>query len=105
MISAGLSWNDVTKPFYMEPNKAKVNAQYYTNYILKRLIPAWLKMYPDNDYYFMQDGASSYTSKLCQNFLQTILHCRYVNKNEWPPKSTYLNVLDYYFSNEVQECV
>lgn len=70
MISAGLSWNDVTKPFFMEPNKARVNAQYYTNYILKRLIPAWLKMYPDNDYYFMQNGASSHTSKLSQNFLQ-----------------------------------
>lgn len=43
----------------MELNKAKVNVQHYTNCIQKRLIPSCLKMYPGNDYYFMQEGAIS----------------------------------------------
>ena len=64
----------VTNYFFREPNKAKVNAQCYTNDILKRLIPACLKMYSDYDCYFMQHGISSYASKLCQNFRQATLH-------------------------------
>lgn len=69
MISAGLSWSNVAEPFFHRTySKTKLNAQYYTNDIQKRLIPPCLKMYPDKDCYFMQDGASSHAPKLCRNF-------------------------------------
>ena len=63
MVSAGLSCNGITKPFFTKPNKTKVNAQYYTSYIQKRLTLACLKIDSDNYYYFVQDRASSHTSK------------------------------------------
>lgn len=53
----------------------------------------------------MQDGASSHTSNLCQNFLEETCQRRFVKKDEWAPKSPDLNVLDYYSWNAVQECV
>ena len=60
-------------------------------------------MDPDSDYYFIQVGASSHTSKLCQNFLQATIYRIFINKNDWAPKSPDLNVLGYYFWNTVEE--
>ena len=105
MVSAGVSWNGVTKPFFIDPQKSKVNATYYTNYLRKKLMPACLELYPDNDFYFMQDGASSHTSNLCQDLLQETCPRRFITKNQWPPRSPDLNVLDYYFWNAVKESV
>ena len=103
MVSAGVSWEGVTKPFFIDPQKSKVNAAYYTNFLEKKLIPACQELYPDNDFYFMQDGAPSHTSTMCQNLLNDVCYRRFINKNQWPPRSPDLNVLDYYFWNAVKE--
>ena len=53
----------------------------------------------------MQDGATSHTSKLVQNFLEETIPRRYVKKDQWPPKSPDANPLDYYFWSRVKEKV
>ena len=84
----------------------KVTGSYYTKHLRTQLLPACEKLYPGNDFIFQQDGASSHTSNLCQNYLRATLgRGRMVSKTEWPPKSLDLNVLDYYFWNKVKETV
>lgn len=97
MVFAGLSWNGVTNPFSWDLIKQKWMLS--TTQIMLR--KDWLKMYPDNDY-FTEDGAGQHTSKICQNFLQALFYCWFINKSKWQPKSPNL---DYNFWNAVQECV
>ena len=86
--------------------ETRVTGAYYTKHLSKDLIPACEKLYKNNDFIFMQDGATSHTSNLCQNFLKEKLGKeRFVDKTEWPPKSPDLNVLDYYFWDRVQNKV
>ena len=40
---------------------------------------------------------------MCQNLLNDVCYRRFINKNQWPPRSPDLNVLDYYFWNAVKE--
>lgn len=106
MVSCCLSWNGVTSPFFVDPSKMKVTGSYYTKHLRTQLLPACEKLYPANDFIFQQDGASSHTSNVCQNYLRATLgRGRMVSKTEWPPKSPDLNVLDYYFWNKVKETV
>ena len=84
----------------------KFTGAYYTKHLRTQLLPACEKLYPGNDYILLQDGESSHTSNLCQNYLRkTLGYGRFVSKTLWPPKSPDLNVLDYYFWNKVQENV
>lgn len=98
MVSCLLSWNGVSKPFFVNPQKTKVNGKRFTRHLKKDLIPALRALYPNGDGIYVQDGASSHTSKLAQNFLSKELgRFRFVNKSQWPPKSPDLNPLDYFF--------
>jgi len=102
MVSCGFSWNGVTKPFFVDPKLTKVNGRLYTKHLKTQLIPAIEKLYPDNNYIFVQDGASSHTSDICQEFLESKLKkSQFVASNEWPPNSPDLNPSDYY---QNQEC-
>jgi hypothetical protein len=42
----------------------------YTRHLRRELIPAIEKLYPEDDFIFVQDGASSHTSGMCQDFLR-----------------------------------
>ena len=57
------------------------------------------------DWIFAQDGASSHTSHMVQNFLKDELKSRFIKATEWPPSSPDTNPLDYYFWNKVKEKV
>ena len=107
MVSCGLSWNGITKPFFLDPAVAKVNEVVYTNHLKSQLLPAIDKLYPSKDYIFVQDGASSHTSDRCQDFLLKTLKSksRFVAADEWPPYSCDLNPLDYYFWNAIKTLV
>ena len=87
MVSAGVSWNGVTKPLFINPQVSKVDSVYYTNYLEKILIPSCQELYPNNDFIFMQDGASSHTANICQDFLRRVCSRRFISKSDWPPKS------------------
>ena len=69
------------------------------------LFPVIRKIYPREDWIYMQDGATSHTSKLVQNFLEETIPQRYVKKDQWPPKSPDANPLDYYFWSRVKDKV
>lgn len=106
MVSCVVSWNGVSRPFFLDPQKAKVTGQYYTNHLKKDLIPECKKLYPQDDFIFAQDGATSHTSNVCQEYLRNTLGtARFVNKFQWPPRSPDCNPLDYYFWSKLSEVV
>ena len=102
MISAAISWHGVTKPFLVNGKGIKVNATRYHQHLKKELFSAIEKFMTRGDWIFVQDGASSHTSDLVQNFLRKTLTNRFVRKDEWPPLSPDSNPLDYYFWNQVK---
>lgn len=105
MVSAALTWHGVTKPFFVNEKGIKVNGPNYVKHLKTQLFPAIEKVYPRNDWIFVQDGAPAHRSNLCQNFLSERLNRRYVKKEDWPPKSPDSNPLDYYFWSRVKSKV
>ena len=71
-------------------------------HLKKELFPAINKVYPRNDWIYIQDGATSHTSNLVQDFLQQTIPRRFIKKDQWPPKSPDSNPLDYYFWSKVK---
>ena len=105
MVSAAVSWLGATKPFFVNEKGLKVDAIRYRAHLKKELFPAIKKVYPRDDWFFVQDGAPSHTAKITQEFLQETLRTRFVKSCEWPPYSPDCNPLDYYFWNAVKEKV
>ena len=68
----------------------------------RELFPVIEKVYPRDDWIYIQDGATSHTSNLVQDFLQERIPRRFVKKDQWPPKSPDCNPLDYFFWNKVK---
>ena len=90
------------KPFFIDPQQAKVTGPYYTRHLERDLLPECKRLYPDDDYIYMQDGASSHTSNICQNKLHKLCKARggrdrFLSKTEWPTQSCDLNSLDHHF--------
>ena len=77
MVSAALTWYGVTKPFFVNRRGVKVNGQNYLQHLKKELFPAINRVYPRNDWIYVQDGAPSHRSNLVQNFLDETI-CFYV---------------------------
>ena len=102
MVSAAMSWNGVKRPFFVNNQGMKVNAVRYHRHLKNELFPAIEKFMKHGDWIFVQDGASSHTAGIVQDFLKTTMKKRFVNKEEWPPSSPDTNPLDYYFWNQVK---
>ena len=102
MVSAALTWYGVTKPIFVNRKGMKVNAENYKKHLKKKLLPTMNKVYPRNDWIYIQDGATSHTSNLVQNFLNETMPRRFIKKDQWPPKSPDCNPLDFYFWNKVK---
>ena len=105
MVSAGLSWYGVTKPFFVNAKGLKVNGKRYHNHLKKELFPAIDALVQRDDWIFAQDGAPSHRSNLVQGFLKDTLKRRYIAADEWPPSSPDTNPLDYYFWDSVKRSV
>ena len=105
MVSAAVTWHGVTKPFFVNSRGMKVNGPSYLRHLKNELFPAIRKVYPREDWTFIQDGAPSHRCNLVQEFLQENMPRRHVSKEEWPPKSPDSNPLDYYFWNQVKQKV
>ena len=78
MVSAAMSWHGVTRPFFVKNGGITVNAARYHRYLKKELFSAIEKIMTRKDWIFVQDGASSQTSALVQDFLKTTLKKRFV---------------------------
>ena len=106
MVSCLFSWNGMSKPFFINPQESKVNGKCFTKHLEKDLLPALNQLYPAGNGIYVQDGASSHTCSLTQNFLKEKLGRHgFVNNKQWPPKSPDLNPLDYHFWDALKEKV
>ena len=92
MVSAGISFTGKSRLHFV-PEKAKINAAYYTDELLPLLLDDCHTLL-GNEFVFQQDGAPAHTSHLTQNWLQK--HCPdFIAKDEWPPNSPDINPLDF----------
>ena len=82
MVSAALTWQGATKPFFVNKRGLKVNAVNYHKHLKKELFPAIQKVVKRTDWIFIQDGASSHTANLVQDYLDENLKRRYVKASE-----------------------
>jgi len=80
MVSACLSWNGATKPFFVNSGGVKVNANSYKNHLEKELLSSISNLFAYNKWTFLQDSAPSHGSNLVQNFLQEKLGKRFFTK-------------------------
>jgi len=73
-------WNG--KIFFIDPQKTKVNQKTYIDYLKTSLLLECHRLYPDNDFVFVQDSAPSHTApKQPQIFLETTRPISLAHKN------------------------
>ena len=82
----------------------KVNAERYVTLLRDGLLPDVRGLYPDGDFIFQQDGATSHTSNITQTFLDQE-QVRFISKEDWPPNSADLNPMDYGIWTQLSEAV
>ena len=72
MVSAGVSWQGKTDIHFIDTKATKVNSENYIKLLVleNKLLPDCRRMYPNNDYVFQQDGATSHTSNATQRYLE-----------------------------------
>jgi len=79
---------------FSDPQKTKVDQNSYI-YLLKiSLLPECRRLYPGNDFEFLQDSVSSHCAKVTQQFLQQNTP-DFIVPAEWASYSPNLNPLDY----------
>jgi len=82
MVSAGVCYGGKGSLHFVA-EKAKINADYYINNLLPKLIEDCNNLAP-SDFIFQQDGAPAHTSRLAQDWLEQ--HSPdFIKKDEWPP--------------------
>ena len=94
MVSAGVFYGSKGSIHFV-PEKAKINANFYTTNLLPKLIEDCNNL-ALNDFIFQKDGAPAHTSRVTQeDWLEQ--HCPdFIKKDEWPPNSPNLNPLDFH---------
>lgn len=93
MVSAAVCFRGKSRLIFVDP-ASKVNTRYYIDRILPVLKLDLDNMYGDADYIFQQDGAPSHTAAETQTWLRDNFP-DFISKDQWPPNSPDLNVLDY----------
>ena len=74
MVSAGVSYEGKGRLHFID-EKAKVNAKYYVENLLPKLV--------DDQFIFQQDGAPAHGEKVAQVWLTS--HCPdFIDKDSWP---------------------
>ena len=102
MVSACVSWNGATKPFFVTGKGVKVNAKSYKRHLEKELIPDIERVVKRKDWVFLQDSAPSHRAHIVQDLLKETLGKRFIKSNEWSPPSPDCNPLDFYFWDKVK---
>ena len=94
MVSAGVSMRGKTRIHFIDTSKTKINSECYIKLLDDNLLPDCRTLYPDNDFIFQQDGATSHTSRITQEHLNANMP-EFIGKDDWPPQSPDLNPMDY----------
>ena len=90
--------------FFIDPQITKVNQKTYIDFLKTSLLPECRRLYPDNNFIFLQDSAPSHRAKATQNFLPDNTP-DFITSQEWTPHSPDLNPLDYSVWDILQELV
>jgi hypothetical protein len=93
MVSAGVCYGGKGTLHFVH-DKAKINADYYVNTLLPKLIEDCVTLKPGN-FIFQQDGAPAHSSHLAQDWLHRNTP-DFIASVEWPPNSPDLNPLDFH---------
>ena len=82
-------------PLVFVPEGAKINKETYIETILEQALKPWAeKVYGDTPWTFQQDGATSHTARVTQQWCEE--NCpSFITKDQWPPSSPDLNPMDY----------
>jgi len=104
MVSAGVSWNGKTVIFFIDPQETKVNKKTYTDFLKTSLLPECRRLYPDNDFVFLQDSTPSHHAKATQSFIRDNTP-NFISSQVWTTHSPDLNPLDYSVWDILQELV
>ena len=91
MVSAGVCFGGKGRLHFV-PEKVKVNADFYVNDLLLKLIEDCESLLP-NHFVFHQDGAPAYSFRIPQEWIEQYSP-EFVEKDDWPPNSPDLNTLD-----------
>ena len=82
-------------PLVFVESGVKVNADYYYNSVLRKVLKPNAKiLYENGDWIFQQDSAPSHKAKIYQKLLEDEIPDFFAT-DEWPPNSPDLNPLDY----------
>lgn len=103
MVCGAVSYRGLSKLVVVDPAKTKIDSEAY-QVVLKKILPSVRKLYPADDWIFVQDSAPSHRSNSTQEFL-TNQTPSFVPADAWPPYSPDLNPLDYHVWGELRERV
>ena len=67
MVSVGISWSGKTDVFFIDPQKTKVDQNCYIDLLKTSLLPECRRLYPGNDFVFMQDTVFRHTVQKWHN--------------------------------------
>ena len=100
MVSVCISKAGKTKLFFVDPG-TEVDASYYANVLMKKMIPQMDRRANGKKYLFMQDGARAHTAKLTLDKLEKQKHLQLLQPQDWPQTAltfTFALTLCYYLS-------
>jgi len=93
MVFAAASF-DHKFPLKFVENGVKINGDYYRREVLDGVVKRQAQtLFPDGNWCFLQDGATSHTARLTQQFCEAEFP-DFIAKDEWPPNSHDLNIFD-----------
>ncbi|CAF1229661.1 unnamed protein product [Rotaria sordida] len=93
MVGLGVTWYGLTRPYFFEKGE-RLNGQSYTDQLLPFYKKEGDRLFQQKKWGFQQDGASSHTDQISQNWCKENFEF-FIPKERWPPNSPELNPLDY----------
>ena len=93
LVWCAFSASKIYGPYFFEES---VNQHNYLEMLKTFFWIKHLKVKDYKKYYFQQDGATPHTANIVQNWLTGKFSENFINKSQWPPRSTYLNPCDFY---------
>jgi len=70
-----------SRNFYFHRPSSTVSQKTYIDFLKTSLLPECRRLYPDNDFVFMQDSASSHRAKQLKIFFETTRPISLARKN------------------------
>lgn len=93
LVWCAISAKKIYGPYFFENS---VNQHNYLDMLKTFFWPKHLRTAEYKKYYFQQDGATPHTANMVQDWLKGRFSERFINKNQWPPRSPDLNPCDFF---------